>query len=93
VGRGLERAFAALLSVFAAVSAAQAAPEIYEYRVVHSIYGEIGRYSNTVERRGDETEVRSELRISVRILGISAYRQDVIARSAGMASNSSLSMV
>jgi hypothetical protein len=49
VGRGLERVFAALLSVFAAVSAAQAAPEIYEYRVVHSIYGEIGRYSNTVE--------------------------------------------
>lgn len=55
---------------------ALAAPERYEYRVVHPSYGDIGTYTNTVDRVGDDTEVTSELRIAVRLLGIVVYRQE-----------------
>src|SRR6185312_2900518 len=55
---------------------ALAAPERYDYRVIHPTYGDIGTYSNTVERRGEDTEVHSELRIAIRMLGIVIYRQE-----------------
>ena len=53
-----------------------AAPERYEYRVIHPTYGDIGTYTNIIERTGDTTEVKSELHIAVRLLGIVFYRQD-----------------
>lgn len=69
--------FIAALSLAAAFAVpACAAPERYEYRVIHPTYGDIGTYSNTVDRVGDDTEVTSELRIVVRILGIVVYRQE-----------------
>jgi hypothetical protein len=68
--------FAALLLAAAFAVPAYAAPERYEYRVIHPTYGDIGTYSNTVDRVGDNTEVTSELRIAVRILGIVVYRQE-----------------
>ncbi len=68
--------FAALSLVAAFAVPACAAPERYEYRVIHPTYGDIGTYSNTVDRVGDNTEVTSELRIAVRILGIVVYRQE-----------------
>ena len=76
MSRGLQLLSAGLLSVLAGVGAARAAPEIYEYRIIHSTHGEIGHYSNLVERRGDDTEVRTELHVAVKILGIVAYSQD-----------------
>jgi hypothetical protein len=63
---------AALLGARAALASA----EIYEYRIVHATRGEIGRYANIVDRRGNETLVRSELHIAITVLGITAYRQD-----------------
>jgi uncharacterized protein DUF6134 len=65
-----------LLLLLAGARGAFAAPEIYEYRIVHPSHGEIGRYANIVDRRGNDTEVRTELHIAVTILGITAYRQD-----------------
>jgi hypothetical protein len=65
-----------LLAMSAAPGVALAVPEIYEYRVVHATRGEIGRYANIVDRRGNETLVRSELHIAITVLGITAYRQD-----------------
>lgn len=65
-----------LLTMLAVPGGARAAPEIYEYRVVHASHGEIGRYTNIIDRRGDHTEVRSQLHIAVSIIGITAYRQD-----------------
>ena len=65
-----------LLALIAEPRAALAAPEIYEYRIVHATHGEIGRYANIIDRRGNDTEVRTELHIAVTILGIVAYRQD-----------------
>ncbi|HEV2546571.1 MAG TPA: DUF6134 family protein [Stellaceae bacterium] len=65
-----------LVALLATARTAFAAPEIYEYRIVHASHGEIGRYANIVDRRGNDTEVRTELHIAVTILGITAYRQD-----------------
>jgi Family of unknown function (DUF6134) len=76
VKRGLDIFALGLLAVLATASGAIAAPEIYEYRVIHASHGEIGRYSNIVNRHGNDTEVRTELHIAVTILGIVAYRQD-----------------
>lgn len=56
--------------------AAAAASESFEYRVFHPTYGEIGTYTNVVDRHGEETEVRTTVNIRVRILGIVVYRQD-----------------
>ena len=39
----------ALLAMMAAASSASAAPESYEYRVIHPTYGEIGTYTNIVD--------------------------------------------
>ena len=65
-----------LLALLTTAPAAYAAPEIYEYRIVHASHGEIGRYTNIVDQRGNDTEVRTELHIAVTILGVTAYRQD-----------------
>jgi hypothetical protein len=65
-----------LAAVIATARVAFAAPEIYEYRIVHASHGAIGRYANIVDRRGNDTEVRTELHIAVTILGITVYRQD-----------------
>jgi len=76
MSRNLAPVALGLLALVATVRPAFAAPQIYEYRVVHAIHGEIGRYANIVDRRGNDTEVRTELHIAVTILGITAYRQD-----------------
>jgi len=69
-------AAATLLALATAVGPARADPESFEYRVVHPTYGDIGTYVNVVDRLGDDTEVRTELKIRVRILGITVYRQE-----------------
>jgi hypothetical protein len=63
-----------LAAGFAAPAAA--ATESYEYRVIHPTYGNIGTYTNLVERVGDDTQVTSDLHIAVRVLGIVVYRQE-----------------
>ena len=63
------------IGVLAAMPAAAAAAT-YEYRIDHPTYGEIGRYVNIVRQDRGETEVQSELRIAVKVLGIVVYRED-----------------
>jgi Family of unknown function (DUF6134) len=52
-----------------------AAPQIYEYRVVHPVYGDIGTYTNIVQKAGDTTEVESKLDVEVKILGVVMYSE------------------
>lgn len=68
---------AVLASVMAMLPAAHAATgsQRLEYRVQHSKYGEVGTYTNTVERNGDSTTVSSKGRIKVSLLGIPVYSQ------------------
>jgi hypothetical protein len=50
--------------------------EVLRYDVKHSVYGDIGSYSNTVERDGDTTTVRTEAHLKVSLLGIVLHRED-----------------
>jgi hypothetical protein len=79
----LRRTFAFLLPILmasgliAAPSPGFAAPsQRLVYAVHHSRYGNIGTYSNAVDRTGDATTVRTEAHIKVSILGVVLYRQD-----------------
>ena len=65
--------FAGML--FASPHAASAAQYRLDYQVSHSIYGDIGTYSNVVETDGGTTTVTTTLDIKVSILGIVAYRR------------------
>jgi hypothetical protein len=59
------------------VPAASASPEHMVYRVQHSRYGNIGTYSNAVEKAGNVTTVTTEAHIAVSVLGVVLYRQDI----------------
>jgi hypothetical protein len=48
----------------------------YHYRIDHARYGDIGTYVNVVTRRGDDTEVQSEMHVTVKMLGIVMFRED-----------------
>lgn len=66
---------AGLLSL---VSPAIATPpaQVFEYKIKHAHYGDIGTYTNTVTRHGDRTEVVSSLRVAVKMLGLTVYRRE-----------------
>jgi hypothetical protein len=48
------------------------------YQVQHSKYGNIGTYTNTIEKNGDATTVTTQGEIKVAILGVVLYRQNIL---------------
>ena len=56
-------------------SSAAEPPTRMVYRVEHSKYGDVGTYTNIVEKNADTTTVNTQGRIKVSVLGIPAYRQ------------------
>jgi len=64
------------LSVIAGITPALAGPQVYIYSVVHPIYGEIGTFTDTIDRSPEATRIDSRLRIAVKFLGIVVYRQE-----------------
>ena len=46
-----------------------------EYSVNHSKYGNIGTYTNIVDKEGPNATVKTNLNVRVKVLGISAYSQ------------------
>jgi hypothetical protein len=62
--------------VLVAGSPARAADIVYEYKVEHPRYGNIGTYMNVIKSSGDATEVDTELHIAVKLLGITVHRED-----------------
>ena len=68
---------AALVMVLAAAPAATAAtPMQLTYRVTHSVYGNIGTYTNTVEPGSGGTTVVTRAHFEVKMLGVKLYRED-----------------
>jgi uncharacterized protein DUF6134 len=66
-----------LVSLAAGPGGAASAPtQVLRYHVRHAIYGDIGSYSNTVERTGDTISVESEAHFKVTLLGIVVHRED-----------------
>jgi hypothetical protein len=56
--------------------AAWASQTVYEYHIEHPRYGDIGTYTNVVQDQGGGTEVKSDLRVTVKILGIVMFREE-----------------
>lgn len=59
---------------------AAADPQIYEYRVAHPVYGNIGTYTNVVQQAGDSVDVETKLHIVVKFLGLVVHRQEADRR-------------
>lgn len=75
--RSLLLLLAGLLAVLPAASGdAVPAAQVLRYRVKHATYGDIGTYSNTVERGASTTTVRTEVHLKVSLLGIVLHRED-----------------
>lgn len=49
---------------------------VLNYKAVHAKYGDIGTYSNTVAVKDGITTVTNQVRLRVRILGITAHREE-----------------
>ena len=62
--------------VFLSPAAAESAQEVLKYNVEHPKYGNIGTYTNIVSQNGDSTQVKTDLHIAVKFIGISMFHQD-----------------
>lgn len=67
---------AVFLVAVALAAPAYASPEVYQYRIEHPIFGDVGTYTNSIERIGDRTHVETAVQVVVRLLGIVVYRQN-----------------
>src|SRR5262252_3227088 len=57
-------------------TAAAETPAQFIYRVSHSVFGEIGSYSNTVEPSRDGITVETRVHFEVSMLGVRMYREE-----------------
>jgi hypothetical protein len=53
-----------------------AGQQVYTYSVVHPIYGEIGTFTDTIDRNPEALRIDAHLRITVKFLGVVAYREE-----------------
>ena len=63
--------------------------EQLRYRVHHSVFGNIGTYTNMVQTAGDVTMVRTSVHFLVTMLGVALHREDADRTSAGAKIHSS----
>src|SRR5690242_3268479 len=56
-------------------AAAQGAAQ-FTYRVNHSVFGDIGTYTNTVEPTSDGAVVKTKAHFEVKMLGVRMYREE-----------------
>ena len=72
----------AATAIFVAVAAAggtataAATPMQLTYRVSHSVFGNIGTYTNTIEPTTGGTTVQTRAHFEVKMLGVNMYRED-----------------
>jgi hypothetical protein len=74
--RGFCSGVAASIVLLSASSALAAGPRTYTYSIEHGDYGTIGTYSDTIEESGGVKRIDTRLRVAVKILGITMYRED-----------------
>jgi hypothetical protein len=69
----------ALLTVLAALAGslpAHATQWVYEYKVKHPQFGDVGTYTNVIDQTDDRTTVSTKIHVLVKFLGIAVYRQE-----------------
>ena len=67
--------FAALAAAGSAATAA-ATPMQLTYQVTHSVFGNIGTYTNTIQPAAGGTTVQTRAHFEVKMLGVNMYRED-----------------
>ena len=67
--------YAVLLVLAAGGTAAAQSRETYTYEVQHPQYGNIGTYTDTVAKDGDTKRIDTKMRIAVKLLGITMFRE------------------
>jgi hypothetical protein len=78
-GAGIRWAAAAamfMLPATAGTAAAATTPMQLTYRVTHSVYGNIGTYTNRIEPSAGGTTVQTQAHFQVKLLGVNMYRED-----------------
>lgn len=68
-------AAALLIAIMLVGSGAHAEQVVYQYRVSHPLYGDIGTYTNIVERNGTDASVETHMNLVVKLLGVVVHRQ------------------
>jgi Domain of unknown function (DUF6134) len=68
------------LSILAPAAGAEVPPGKYVYEIEHSRYGKIGTHTITLARHGDQTIATVALRIQVKILLVTAHRENADRR-------------
>jgi uncharacterized protein DUF6134 len=58
------------------LSGSRAATQVLTYTVEHPTYGTIGTYTNIVSQNGNAADVRTDLHVAVRAIGIPLFHQD-----------------
>ena len=76
----LAAALAVTLLIAAQPAAALPPPGTYTYTVRHSEHGDIGTYTNRVQRNGDSIAVDTSVRIQVKVAFVSVYRLEADRR-------------
>jgi hypothetical protein len=71
---------ALMLAALAPAAQAEMAPGTYVYQIVHSRYGKIGTHTITLAKQGAQTVANVALRIRVKILLITAHRENADRR-------------
>lgn len=66
----------ASLSCSVAVKGARAETQVLTYNVEHPTYGTIGTYTNIVSQNGNSTDVRTDLHVAVKVIGVPLFHQD-----------------
>ena len=56
-------------------SARAASPLVVQYQIEHPTYGDIGTFTNTIVKDGATTDVRTSVRVAVKFLGATLYRE------------------
>lgn len=56
--------------------AADPTPLVLQYQIKSPIYGDIGTYTNSIEKAGATTTVHTAVHVLVKILGMVMYRED-----------------
>jgi hypothetical protein len=64
------------LSIVAGSVPALAGQQVYTYSIIHPFYGDIGTFTDTIERSREAMRIDSRLRVAVTLLGIVIYRQE-----------------
>jgi hypothetical protein len=64
------------LGGFIAGAAPSCAAQVYSYTIEHPTYGEIGSYTDTIEKSGDTMRIDTRLRVAVKVLGIVLHREE-----------------